>query len=269
MSANPLLHRYPTRNRAPTVLEPETSPGPGTEVCESVGTTHGDAPGGNGEPKVRNCHGQEEPQPALEEPGPPMGQPSGELLENKAERAVRYSRRRSASESDASRLENEIGHSLLPDPPERRTKETGDLANLNKELSREQARAVAQARDNMTRDERLRVDNRVKKVNSHTNETGRGNNNDLARLNKGKGADPGNWGAAQLSEEDVDLEIQAGLLSEYRNRQHGNETEDQGDSDVPHHGTTKPQKYEPNKPKKRAHRSPEFDDKIKSILDHQ
>ncbi|KAG6893559.1 hypothetical protein C0992_009519, partial [Termitomyces sp. T32_za158] len=162
-----MLHRYPTHNRLPTMPQ-GAPPGLGSDVRESDRTTHGDNMAMDDELAANHPEdsGQCEPPPALEEPGPPLEMSSGEQTQSTAAEAPRPRRRRSASESDVSRLEEDIGKKLLPDPPDKRTRGTEDIRTLDSELNREQARAVALARSNMTREQLAKIDKRIQAITS-------------------------------------------------------------------------------------------------------
>jgi hypothetical protein len=101
-----------------------------------------------------------------------------------------------------------------------RKKSKNSHVNIASEYKKEVSDPVlAEAERNLTPDERNRIHSRYKNVHKKMD----ANNSSESKVSskgegpsKGKGVDPGNWGAAELSPEEMDADVQEAALASYK-----------------------------------------------------
>ncbi|KAG1785780.1 uncharacterized protein HD556DRAFT_1456311 [Suillus plorans] len=94
-------------------------------------------------------------------------------------------------------------------------KDLTEQAKKPGELTVEQIKTVDTARKSLTEAERVRLSQREANIKQHMSNRQKTRGPETAGPSKGKGADPGNWGALD-SEEDIDLEGQRAALESYK-----------------------------------------------------
>ncbi|KAG6877161.1 hypothetical protein C0993_009814 [Termitomyces sp. T159_Od127] len=238
MSTKTIPHRYSTRSRIQVGSTTGTPPGLDARARESDRTTRGDTLdqdtgqlAGTPRQTVEN-----EPLPALEEPGPPTGVTCREST-SPVGMAAKNSRPRSASESEVTRRGRSPLQEIGGDLTSRRAKETADLQEKDRAgiLDPEQAHTVARARQSMTTEEQVRIDNRQHNLSITTQtetEYDSLEEEHSRHVRKGKGIDPGNWGEVELSDGEDNPEIQEQLLETFRVRKDKTMTDKRHDADV-------------------------------------
>ncbi|KAG6898926.1 hypothetical protein C0993_002679 [Termitomyces sp. T159_Od127] len=177
-----------------------------------------------------------QPSPELKEPGDPL---EGDKTDAPSAQAVGGTDS-SRSSSELAKLPSTDSGSTQPQdadvttPRRRAWVENGSSEGAeSRELSEEQTRAVDSARDTLTERDRERIDRRYANITvtaiNNAADDGEETHQEGTSQRKGKGIDPRNWGAAQLSGDEIDPEIQQQILDECYRQQADAEDRETGE----------------------------------------